>query len=87
MFLNAKIRECDILQKLVFEKHGNQSQGREYLFEYLNLVRDEGMHTTEFSDSDVNQAVANCWLHGLELFPESHVMYNELGNLLLRVSS
>lgn len=89
MFLNAKIRECDILQKLVISKEWHYSHlasnGRQYVFEYLHPKDDKDFSTTDASDSDAYQAVANCWLHGLELFPESHVMYNELGNLLLQV--
>ena len=84
IYLNAKIRECDLLQTLFFQ--------RNLTSELLHYYQHKGYGSPappgsggESSVASLHQVVANCWIQGLQLFPQSHVMYNELGNLLLRV--
>lgn len=77
VFLSAKIRECDLLQTLYFSSQGTG--------ESTPSIPEDLLHYFNTTSEHYNQIIANCWLHGIELFPENHIMYNELANLLLRV--
>lgn len=77
VFLSAKIRECDLLQTLYFSAHDGTGPVRN--------IPEELMYYFNTTSENYNQIIANCWLHGIELFPDNHLMYNELANLLLRV--
>ncbi len=81
--LKSKIRECDLLQTLYFGRQTGEFTSDadiEFIRGYAEARGYANVHNINW-----NQEVANCWLKGVQLFPKSHVMYNELGNLLLRV--